>query len=1093
MGTKVHCKSYLPAYYSMRDLNEDSNSCNWPLYYGDKTLTNGQYYNGFLPSAAADAYPGYDRDVVKRTMLEHEATFKNQVYELHRLYRIQRDLMDDIKRKELHRNRMPVETSLSSSPLASHITSDDARNWHNHNFPVANSVCGRTSVSGVEGIHSTLSSIKGNSLQTGPFPSQNGGSSKDLEVLESRPTKVRRKMFDLQLPADEYIDTEEGEQVGDKVSVISHFYPNRNGKTAAESGTNIFLNDSGKNGCKGDSLTSDACLRNTNGLADLNEPVQLEETKETNASAFIDLLGHDSCNGKIQGSDMSAKPNSQYLGLPKDLPLSSYHGSNNGTRNSSHLDNNGSGKGWFSYVLEAGQSKSNINSQSLQTEKLSRSPQSTQISLNKVHEPAFYLMDKSKVDLWRERAFNGLDISERSNDSTNNKHLGPFEASHVPSPYPIPPTTDLAKSSSHAVSSWEKPSNSLNQMSLSVQTYPGLTSSVTLNKSSQSSIQSDQNFGDRWNLNSNIRSNPGFGSELSYRNGFYLGSSSGSKELPIRLPSLNDDYICSSNVTNGAPGHLMNHGSAMHYKGSNCVEMKSSKDMNLNLLVSNSSSNLEIPRNGLEVSQRDQKHEDPLAVLPWLKAKPACKNEASNEGRLSKIDEMDILQSSMNQASNKSEIAKDSNQLFTRYIKSVSSANDPEARKIEPSECTSNRKILGFPIFDKPHLSKNETTIISPSVSFLSSSECKAESNRENRVLDINLPCEPAAPDMVKQNASESRDKGMDTKSAGFRHHIDLNAYLSDDDEAPLKPSSTSISAKFTTEIDLEAPVPETEDDAILGEASAVKHDEDPLASPHHKAELPQDQVMMMIAAEAIVALSSSNHHNHMDDSSTNSSEVPLKESSLTDPLAWFVEIVSSYRDDFEGKFDAALRGKDGEDSDQYSSETSDYFESMTLKLMETKEEDYMPKPLVPENLKLEETGTTLLSTRTRKGQARRGRQRRDFQRDILPGLASLSRHEVTEDLQTFGGLMRATGHSWHSGLARRNSTRNGSARGRRRALVSPSPPAPTPPACTPLIQHLSNINMGLENKSLTGWGKTPRRPRRQRCPPVNPPSIPLT
>lgn len=63
----------------MRDLNEDSSSCNWPLFYGDKTLTNGQYYNGFLPSATVDAYSGYDRDAVKQTMLDHEAIFKNQV------------------------------------------------------------------------------------------------------------------------------------------------------------------------------------------------------------------------------------------------------------------------------------------------------------------------------------------------------------------------------------------------------------------------------------------------------------------------------------------------------------------------------------------------------------------------------------------------------------------------------------------------------------------------------------------------------------------------------------------------------------------------------------------------------------------------------------------------------------------------------------------------------------------------------------------------------------------------------------------------------------------------------------------------------
>jgi hypothetical protein len=81
-------------------------------------------------------------------MLEHEAIFKNQVCELHRLYRIQRDLMDEFKSKEFHKTRMPIESSLSSSPVASQITSD-ARKWHIPNFPLANSVCTRPSVSGV--------------------------------------------------------------------------------------------------------------------------------------------------------------------------------------------------------------------------------------------------------------------------------------------------------------------------------------------------------------------------------------------------------------------------------------------------------------------------------------------------------------------------------------------------------------------------------------------------------------------------------------------------------------------------------------------------------------------------------------------------------------------------------------------------------------------------------------------------------------------------------------------------------------------------------------------------------------------------------
>ena len=64
----------------MRDLNEESSSCGWPLYYGDKTLANGQYYHNYMSSATADASSAYDKDAVKQMMLEHEAIFKNQVW-----------------------------------------------------------------------------------------------------------------------------------------------------------------------------------------------------------------------------------------------------------------------------------------------------------------------------------------------------------------------------------------------------------------------------------------------------------------------------------------------------------------------------------------------------------------------------------------------------------------------------------------------------------------------------------------------------------------------------------------------------------------------------------------------------------------------------------------------------------------------------------------------------------------------------------------------------------------------------------------------------------------------------------------------------
>lgn len=78
MGTKVDSKRYLPEFYSMRDLNEDSSSSSWSLCYGDKPVSSRQYYNGFMPRTAMDGYH-YGKDALKQKMLDHEAVFKNQV------------------------------------------------------------------------------------------------------------------------------------------------------------------------------------------------------------------------------------------------------------------------------------------------------------------------------------------------------------------------------------------------------------------------------------------------------------------------------------------------------------------------------------------------------------------------------------------------------------------------------------------------------------------------------------------------------------------------------------------------------------------------------------------------------------------------------------------------------------------------------------------------------------------------------------------------------------------------------------------------------------------------------------------------------
>ncbi|KAK4799778.1 hypothetical protein SAY86_025143 [Trapa natans] len=153
-----------------------------------------------------------------------------------------------------------------------------------------------------------------------------------------------------------------------------------------------------------------------------------------------------------------------------------------------------------------------------------------------------------------------------------------------------------------------------------------------------------------------------------------------------------------------------------------------------------------------------------------------------------------------------------------------------------------------------------------------------------------------------------------------------------------------------------------------------------------------------------------------------------------------------------------------------------DYFELATLNLAETKVEELSYKP--PASEELQETSSS--AGRIQKGHGRRGR-RKDFQRDVLPGLTSLSRNEVTKDLQTIEGLIKATDRAERAGLMQKNSSasRDGKARGRaKRRNVDVDNEVMKPPAAEePKCRVLS-----IKENALVGWGKRARRPRRSRC-----------
>ncbi|XP_042519979.1 uncharacterized protein LOC122093663 [Macadamia integrifolia] len=1054
MGTKVHCKRYMPEYYSMRDLNVDANNGSWPVYYDDETLKNGQYYNAFLPRHSTDLYLGYDKEMMKQTMLKHEAIFRDQVFELHRLYKIQQDLMDELKRKEVNKYTVSMEP-MQSSPFPSQMPSEVVQKmWQNLTI--------RPSDSGTENIESAFSSIKENNKQACPFPAQNRGSSKV--------SKLPRKRIDLQLPADEYIDSEEGEPIEEE-KLSNH-------SVALKSDVKLCLGNGGNPNDTICSLRADSCLWSTDGLADLNEPIQVDEAT---SSASVDFVGPLNSNGEVHLRVLPGKPNSGILGLPGELFQNSQRGRCNGTCSSTLLlESEGNKPEWLSYNPEAGQSRSSLSSlsQSFSPEKFPTLSEPVQVDLKRSHElPAFLRSDQISREPWRERASCTAEISERNSPANN--YPGSVVASHVPFQYPIINQFDASRSPS--VSSCRKAMSCLSQNAVAVQALPCIVSS----RSSNVSIQGSGIIGDKWSLDRNLRLNPSFGGEVSQQNGFYQVSRLESKH--INFPKSGFDYLNCGDGNISSAKHCENHYAEKYLKGPECMDVKFAKDMNLNVALQNGFQDGVVPQQDLAIDGRG-KHEVQPGGLPWLGAKPASNDGPAGGKRSSSQLGLGFLKEHPQQSLNKSETGSSPSLNFIQNLMSASCHHDVGPNKTEPV-FSSEKKILGIPIFEKAHISSNRSSSLlsSPTKSRHYSSAVQETENSWKKlgIVHIDLSLDPPLQDSGKKLTTDDRivKKGLDNSCTSSRNHINLNT-CTNEEEIPPESSVPRDKVKIAVEIDLEAlPVPDTEEDIPPAWDICIGNQPEELVqSSQHGAGEPHEE-LARIAAGALVSIASSTIQIQLE-----CFTCQQPESYLRDSLYWFAEVVTSNMGDLESEVRVTSRDEDGCDHNESSFEGVDYFECMTLKLTETKVEEYWCRPQALENV--EETVSISKPTRPRKGHGRRGRQRRDFQRDILPGLASLSRHEVTEDLQTIGGLMRATGQPWQTGLARRNAARNGWARGRRRSKG----PVPMPEAsnvCPPPVQPLISSEVGLEERNLTGWGKTPRRPRRQRCPAGNPPSLP--
>jgi hypothetical protein len=131
-----------------------------------------------------------------------------QIRELHRVYHKQKELMNEIRRSELHKQNARLETSWSSSALSS---KNREKIFYSSNLPWSTS---QSSFLFAESIQLPPAFAQEKTRQI--FPTRASTvteeSLKDYTLPESTCRKVGKKILDLELPADEYIDSDEGEE-----------------------------------------------------------------------------------------------------------------------------------------------------------------------------------------------------------------------------------------------------------------------------------------------------------------------------------------------------------------------------------------------------------------------------------------------------------------------------------------------------------------------------------------------------------------------------------------------------------------------------------------------------------------------------------------------------------------------------------------------------------------------------------------------------------------------------------------------------------------------------------------------------------------
>lgn len=76
----MQCTSHIPVYYHARDLNVGASGFSWHPFDSNANYGEERGYNIVMPPCNMDQYLGYDKEVLKQIIQNHDATFRYQVF-----------------------------------------------------------------------------------------------------------------------------------------------------------------------------------------------------------------------------------------------------------------------------------------------------------------------------------------------------------------------------------------------------------------------------------------------------------------------------------------------------------------------------------------------------------------------------------------------------------------------------------------------------------------------------------------------------------------------------------------------------------------------------------------------------------------------------------------------------------------------------------------------------------------------------------------------------------------------------------------------------------------------------------------------------